>query len=159
MSAPLLPSRPIPPLPAGMRRRGENELYEPGWLLKRPRKRPLVAITQADDYLLECLARAGWSAREALAGRRKGDSRPTLAYLSAELRYGLTCYVAIGIGDLPLLRVLRRPGPDPVIGLQTLLASVQVVAIACKALGVTTLEGLEAMERALTKMQEREAAA
>ena len=153
---PLLPRSPLPPRPAGMAARGEVELFEPEWLFRRPRRTPLVAITPADSYLLEILAADGWTACEALAGQRARDAAPSLAYLSAELRYGLSCYVAAGIGDMPLRRVLRRLGPDPVVDAETLVMAIQVVVVACAALGVTTIDGLRAVERALLKMQEQE---
>jgi hypothetical protein len=133
---------------------GPVELLEPEWLFRHPRRRPLVAITQADCLLLEILASSGWTAREALAGRRASDAGRTLAYLSTELRYGFSCYVATGIGDIPLRRVLRRAGPDPVVDAVTLVTSIQVVVAASAALGVTTIDGLRAVERALLKMQE-----
>jgi hypothetical protein len=159
VSAPLLPRKPIPPRPPGMGGHGDVELFEPEWLFRYPRRKPLVAVTQADSLLLEILARGGWTAREALAGRRASDAGRALAYLSPELRYGLSCYVAGGIGDIPLLRVLRRLGPDPVVDAVTLVTSIQVVAAASAALGITTIDGLKAVERALLKMQETEAAA
>jgi hypothetical protein len=137
---------------------GDVELFEPEWLFRHPRRKPLVAITPADSFLLESLASGGWTTREALAGQRASDAGRVLAYLSPELRYGLSCYVAIGIGDIPLLRVLRRLGPDPVVDAVTLVTSIQVVVVASAALGITTIDGLRAVERALLKMQETEAA-
>lgn len=144
----LLPRKPLPPMPETLIDGGVH-LHEPAWLVRNPRIRPLVSITSADNELLEVLAAQGWTPREAIRGRRDRDTAVTLAYLGPELRYGLRCYDAIGLGDVPLRRILRRTPPDPVVDAYTLATAIQLVVQTARALGISTVDGLLAVEKAL----------